>query len=69
MDISLILQPFYSQFYILLPAFLLVLVIKSPWFKGKLGEFFVNTLARWRLDKDVYHLVKDVTLPVPRSTI
>jgi len=66
MDISLILQPLYSQLYILLPAFLLVLVIKSPWFKGKLGEFVVNTLARWRLDKDVYHLVKDVTLPTGR---
>ncbi|GAA4501522.1 NERD domain-containing protein [Pseudaeromonas paramecii] len=63
MDLTLLLNPLLSQLYILLPAFLLVLVIKSPWFKGKLGEFFVNTAVRWRLDKDVYHLVKDVTLP------
>ncbi|KZZ14740.1 nuclease [Oleiphilus sp. HI0079] len=38
-------------------------VMRSAWFKGIAGEFFVNTLARLFLPKGAYHLVKNVTLP------
>jgi len=38
-------------------------VMKTAWFKGWIGEAFVNLMAQWRLDKDTYHLIKNVTLP------
>ena len=40
-----------------------VSIVRSPWFKGKLGEALVNLAAKLRLDKNTYHLIKDVTLP------
>ncbi|WP_411358661.1 nuclease-related domain-containing protein [Pseudidiomarina salilacus] len=36
---------------------------RTNWFKGKLGEALVNLAAKLRLDKNTYHLIKDVTLP------
>lgn len=57
----------FSPVYNALALFLIVAIIagliKSPWFKGILGEFIVNLIAKLSLDKDVYHLIKDVTLP------
>ncbi len=41
---------------------------KTPWFKGKLGEALVNLAAKLRLDKNTYHLIKDVTLPSGNGT-
>jgi len=38
------------------------IVLKSAWFKGVAGEFRVNLNARLFLDKQKYHLVKNVTL-------
>ena len=43
-------------------------ILKSPWFKGMIGEFFVNISAKWLLDKKKYHLIKNVTLPTPDGT-
>ncbi|SMM99443.1 FIG00856926: hypothetical protein [uncultured Candidatus Thioglobus sp.] len=39
------------------------MVIKSSWFKGVAGEFVVNVGATLFLDKETYHLIKNVTLP------
>lgn len=50
------------QLWYLIPLFLLISLVKSAWFKGIFGEFMVNLLARFRLDNDVYHLIKNVTL-------
>ena len=50
---------------------LLLVVIKifnTSWFKGKLGEFLVNLAAKIHLDKNQYHLIKDVTLPTEDGT-
>lgn len=52
----------------LLPLFILLFVLKTPWFKGLLGEFIVNTAAKWMLNKDDYHLIKNVTLPTEDGT-
>lgn len=38
-------------------------ILKSAWFKGIVGEFIVNLMAKLFLDKGKYHLVKNVTLP------
>ncbi|MCK9608671.1 MAG: NERD domain-containing protein [Methylomonas sp.] len=37
--------------------------LKTPFMKGVFGEFQVNLIAKLRLDKEVYKLFKNVTLP------
>jgi len=38
-------------------------ILKSAWFKGVLGEWIVNLLIKFCLNKNTYHLIKNVTLP------
>ena len=38
-------------------------ILNSAWFKGVTGEFIVNLSAKLFLDKQKYHLIKNVTLP------
>jgi restriction system protein len=47
---------------------ILVAILKSPWFKGIAGEFVVNLSAKLMLDKNEYHLIKNVTLPTEDGT-
>jgi hypothetical protein len=47
----------------LLPVYLVIAFFKSPRFIGGLGEWSVNLASNLILDKDEYHLIKDVTLP------
>ena len=44
------------------------LILMFAWFKGKLGEFKVNVGFDLLLDRGVYRLVKNVTLPVSDGT-
>ena len=67
MDFSPIFQSLLS-FWFLIPLFIVAAIIKSAWFKGIFGEFIVNIFAKWKLDKDVYHLIKNVTLPTEDGT-
>ncbi|MCG6202417.1 nuclease-related domain-containing protein [Psychromonas antarctica] len=53
--------------YLFLIAFL-GLIFKTPWFKGKVGEFLVNFMLNRFLDKQHYHLIKNVTLPTEDGT-
>ena len=46
----------------------LILILRSAWFKGKLGEFKVNFGVRLLLDRGVYRLIKNLTLPVGDGT-
>lgn len=46
---------FFFLLFIFLPRFTFV--------KGILGEFQVNIIAKLQLDKNIYHLIKNVTLP------
>lgn len=41
----------------------LSLILRSAWFSGKLGEFKVNLGLSFRLDRKIYRLIKNVTLP------
>ncbi|MDC0663588.1 nuclease-related domain-containing protein [Marinobacter sp. SS21] len=68
MDYSPVLQPVFNALWYLIPLAILAGVIKSPWFKGKMGEFLVNASARLFLDKNRYHLIKNVTLPTEGGT-
>lgn len=47
---------------------LLGALLRSPVVKGWLGEWQVNLAARLLLDKNRYHLVKNVTLPAGEGT-
>ena len=68
LDLSLIFAPLIQYAWFWLPALILATLFKSPWFKGVMGEWMVNMLARWFLDKSQYHLIKNVTLPTEDGT-
>ena len=68
MDFTPVMAPLLSQLGYLLPLLLIAVVIKTPWFKGMIGEWFINVSIRLFLDRREYHLLKDVTLPTPQGT-
>ena len=57
-----------SVFLLLILFVILSVILNSPWFKGKTGEFIVNISAKLMLNKDEYHLIKNVTLPTEDGT-
>ncbi|MBE0369664.1 nuclease-related domain-containing protein [Pseudoalteromonas aurantia] len=63
MDLSIYLKIIFSAAWYLVPIFIFAVIIKSAWFKGVLGEWQVNLLIKFFLDKNEYHLIKNVTLP------
>ncbi len=63
MDLSIYLNMMLSAAWYLIPLFIFAVIIKSAWFKGVLGEWQVNLLIKFFLDKNDYHLMKNVTLP------
>ena len=63
MDFTLIFNQMYGTLWYLIPFFILASILKSAWFKGVFGEFIVNLSAKLFLDKEKYHLIKNVTLP------
>ncbi|MFM4745834.1 NERD domain-containing protein [Aeromonas dhakensis] len=68
MDITAAIAPLLTQLWFLLPLLLIATLIKTPWFKGMIGEWFINLSLHLFLDKQEYHLLKDVTLPTPQGT-
>lgn len=56
---------FFTLFFI---AVIVISIMKTPWFKGIMGEFIVNILANIFLSKNEYHLIKNVTLPTDEGT-
>ena len=63
MDVTPIINQLFSLLWYLIPLALLAGLLRSPWFKGVLGEFQVNLFLKLFLPKDKYHLIKNVTLP------
>jgi len=51
-----------SGFWWLLPLLVLAALFKLPWFKGFIGEVMVNTAVRLFLNKNDYHLIKNITI-------
>ncbi len=43
-------------------------IVKSAWFKGKFGEFFVNLMFKIRLPKEHYEIIHNVTLRTEEGT-
>lgn len=68
MDLSIYLNMMISAVWYLIPIFIFAVIIKSAWFKGIIGEWQVNLLIKFFLDKNEYHLIKNVTLPTDDGT-
>jgi len=68
MDLSIYLNMIFTAAWYLIPVFIFAVIIKSAWFKGILGEWQVNLLIKFFLDKNKYHLIKNVTLPTEDGT-
>ena len=63
MDLSKLLGTIITNAWFLIPLAVFAIVIKTAWFKGVVGEFLVNIFAKFFLNKQDYHLIKNVTLP------
>jgi restriction system protein len=72
MDVTQILiqafVPLISAYWWLILLLVLLAFLKSPFMKGVLGEFLVNLAAKLFLDKNIYRLFKNVTLPTEDGT-
>lgn len=68
MDLGPAFQPLITAFWYLILLLIIAGLIKSPWFKGKVGEFLVNVSVRLFFDKSRYHLIKNATLPTEDGT-
>ena len=68
MDVTSLLAPLLTKLWFVFPLLLLGAIVKSPWFKGMVGEWFLNLCLGLFLDKREYHLLKDVTLPISQGT-
>lgn len=68
MDVTSLLAPLLTKLWFVFPLLLLAAIVKSPWFKGMVGEWFINLCIRLFLDKREYRLLKDVTLPTPQGS-
>lgn len=68
MDYRVILAPLFDTMTWLLPAMLLIGLLKSRWAKGHIGELLVRLFAHWQLDKQTYRRLHNVTLNTPDGT-
>ena len=62
MDVSSVAVQILGKVWYLIPVAIMVLIIKTPWFKGIAGEFYINVLAKMLFDKKEYHLIKNIIL-------
>ena len=68
MDFTPVIMNNISTLWYFIPLLILVGILKSPWFKGFIGEVIVNFAIKIQLDKEEYHLIKNVTLPTEDGT-
>ena len=68
MDLSIYVNMMISAAWYLIQILIFAVIIKSAWFKGVFGEWQINLLIKIFLDKNYYHLIKDVTLPTEDGT-
>lgn len=68
MDPIAIISHFISGIWYFLPIFVIIVFLKTPWFKGWFGESIVNLIAWLALNKKKYHRVNNVTLPSENGT-
>ena len=68
MDLTPLAGQMFKVLGYLIPVVVLILVLKSRWFKGIFGEFIVNAAAKFLLNNDEYKTIKNVTLPAEGGT-
>lgn len=51
------------KYWYFIPIFILIAFLKTPFFKGFIGEVIINFATTLFLDKSIYHLIKNVTFP------
>ncbi len=56
------------QVWYFIPILLIILFFKSSFGKGLFGEMLVNFVVNVRLDKQKYHLIKNITLETDNGT-
>jgi len=54
MNMTSIFAPLIHALWYLLPLFIISIVLKTPWFKGVMGEFKVNLLLKLFLSNKHY---------------
>jgi restriction system protein len=57
-----------STHWWLILLLILLAFLRTPFMKGVLGEFMINLAAKFFLDKNIYILFKNVTLPTEDGT-
>lgn len=67
-DFGQIFSNAFASLWWVLPFVILALLFKSAWFKGLIGEAMVNMAAKLFLNKNDYHLIKNVTLATEDGT-
>lgn len=67
-SLGFVMVPQWIWLLISVPILVLTLILRSAWFKGKLGEFKVNVGVTRLLNRKIYRLVKNVTFPVGGET-
>ncbi len=51
------------KYWYFIPIIIFLFFLKTPFFKGFIGEVIINIVSTLFLDKNKYHLIKNVTLP------
>ena len=67
-DITDVLHQFLAAGWWLIPLLILVAIMKTAWFKGLMGEWLVNLVARIALPSKSYTRFKNVTLKTRDGT-
>jgi len=67
-DFSGLMSQLLSTYWWVIPMLIIAALFKSAWFKGFIGEVMVNISARLFLNKNDYHLIKNVTIPTEDGT-
>lgn len=68
MDLSPLFDQIKNIAFILVPVAIVAGILKSVWFKGKVGERSVNSAIKRLLDQKEYQLLHDVTIPAVGGT-
>jgi len=67
-SLALIFTQLINTYWWLIPLLFITAFLKSPFMKGVFGELMVNLAAKFFLDKRIYTLFKNVTLPTEDGT-
>ena len=67
-SLGLVMIPNWYWLLLFVAGLVLTKILRSAWFKGKLGELKVNVGVPLLLNRKTYRLIKNVTLPIGNET-